>query len=159
MTEGSRTQSEATWIDIGVDDLTKYRIVEYLYQRVDEPVGAGIVAASLGFHSLERTARALEELSARGLVRVIEVVSDGPRRFGPATDPHTCATVVSLLTLDQTQGQTAALLESLARRSLRRARARLQDRRRRAERLEAAASNPQARSESTCSAAASDQGK
>ena len=52
----------------GVDDLAKYRIVEYLW-REPHAVGDGrYFARKLGFHSDERTQNLLEELVEAGLI-------------------------------------------------------------------------------------------
>jgi len=116
----SRPSTEAAWVDIGVDDLTKYRIVEYLYQYPGNEAEVNSLAAILGFHSLEQTLRALEELGQRGVVW-IESPPSGLARCGPSTDLALRARVTHLLSLDRDPIEAASLLQHLARRSLARA--------------------------------------
>jgi len=120
-----RPSTEAAWVDIGVDDLTKYRIVEHLYQHPGNEAEVSSLAAILGFHSLEQTLSALEELGQRGVVW-IESPADGLARCGPSADPSLRARVTHLLLLDRDPIEAASLLEHLARRSLARATARHQ---------------------------------
>ncbi len=128
----SRPRTEAAWVDIGVDDLTKYRIVEYLYQqRPGNEAEVSVLAADLGFHSLDQTLSALEDLSRRGVV-CLEPASGAPERCGPSPDPAMRARVAELLALDRDPEEAASLLGRLAGRSLDRALARLKRSRRQA---------------------------
>ncbi len=122
----SQPAAEATWLDVGVDDLTKYRIVEYLYTHLGFVAEVPSLAAALGFHSLDQTQRALEELARWGVVWLAAPL-DGAARCGPSADPALCARIAELLALYQTPDQAAELLERLALRSLARARARMQN--------------------------------
>jgi len=126
----SRPSSEAAWVALGVDDLTKYRIVEHLYQspgRPDGVVGVAALAASLGFHSVEQTLAALRELAEAGTVW-LESEPDALPRCGPTPDPAIHAEITHLLTLDRDPAAMADLLACLAGRSLARVEARVRSR-------------------------------
>ncbi len=117
-----RGSLEEAWVDIGVDDLTKYRIVEYLQQCDGDGAGIASLARSLGFHSLEQTASTVEELYRSGLVW-LEWESGLPSRCGLTTDPACRATLAEFYALGQAPGATPELIARLARRSLERVRA------------------------------------
>ncbi len=121
----SRTDSEAAWVDIGVDDLMKFRIVEHLYQHLGDDAEVDALAAALGFRSLEHTAVAVAELAHSGILR-IEAPPGRPARCGLTADPARRAQLVRLMARSHSPEETAGLLEALARRSLARVRARLQ---------------------------------
>ncbi len=117
-----RGSLEEAWVDIGVDDLTKYRIVEYLHQCDGDGAGIASLARSLGFHSLEQTASTVEELYRSGLVW-LEWESGLPSRCGLTTDPACRATLSELYAAGQAPSATPELLARLAKRSLERVRA------------------------------------
>lgn len=112
---------EEAWVDIGVDDLTKYRIVEYLQQCDGDGAAIASLAESLGFHSLEQTASTVEELYRAGLVW-LEWESGLPSRCGLTTDPACRATLSELYALGARPSATPELIARLARRSLERVR-------------------------------------
>ena len=117
-----RGSLEEAWVDIGIDDLTKYRIREYLYQCDGDGAELASLARSLGFHSLEQTASTVEELYRSGLIW-LEWESGMPSRCGLTTDPACQATLSELYALGQAPGATPELISLLARRSLQRVRA------------------------------------
>ena len=119
---------EADWVDIGVDDLTKYRIVEYLYQQEGDGAEVQTLATSLGFHSLEQTTATVEELYRSGLIWM-SWDEGRPDRCGLTADPIARGTVAELFSLGRVTNSTSDLLARLARRSLDRARARRPGRR------------------------------
>jgi hypothetical protein len=51
-----------------IDDLIKFRLVESLLRQPDAPATAAELAARLGFHSVEVTAMALDELAEAGVL-------------------------------------------------------------------------------------------
>jgi hypothetical protein len=51
-----------------IDDLIKFRLVESLLRQPDAPATAEELAARLGFHSVEVTAMALDELAEAGVL-------------------------------------------------------------------------------------------
>ncbi len=112
---------EEAWVDIGVDDLTKYRIVEYLQQCDGDGAAIASLARSLGFHSLEQTTSTVEELYRSGLVW-LEWESGLPSRCGLTTDPACRATLSELYALGRAPSATPELISRLARRSLERVR-------------------------------------
>jgi hypothetical protein len=119
----TREGLETAWVDIGVDDLTKYRIVDYLHQIEGDGAEVRSLATSLGFHSLEQTAATVEELYRSGLVWI--AWEDGrPIRCGLTADPAGLATIAELFALGRVSNSTPELLARLARRSLDRAKAR-----------------------------------
>jgi hypothetical protein len=71
----SQVAGEDVWAGIGVDDLMKYRIVEFLFGPDSERPGAAraeielaALADALGFRSIEQLQDELRELSAYGVV-------------------------------------------------------------------------------------------
>ncbi|HZQ97685.1 MAG TPA: hypothetical protein VFC93_02600 [Chloroflexota bacterium] len=52
-----------------IDDLIKFRLVESMLRQPDRPADAAELASRLGFHSVELTAVALDELVAAGVLR------------------------------------------------------------------------------------------
>lgn len=118
-----QSRPEAAWVDIGVDDLTKYRIVQYLYQHPGSAAEVGFLVAALGFHSLEQTMIALEELASSGVIW-LERSRGGDVICGIADSPIVKARIGRLLVLNRMPSEASSLLEHLARRSLARVRAR-----------------------------------
>jgi len=112
---------EEAWVDIGVDDLTKYRIVEYLYQCDGDGAELASLASSLGFHSLEQTVSTAEELYGSGLLW-LEWESGIPHRCGLTADPACRVTLRELYVAGRIPGATPQLVARLARRSLERVR-------------------------------------
>ena len=51
-----------------IDDLIKFRLVESLLRQPDAPATAAELAGRLGFHSVEVTAMALDELAESGVL-------------------------------------------------------------------------------------------
>jgi hypothetical protein len=51
-----------------IDDLIKFRLVESLLRQPDAPATAVELASRLGFHSVEVTAMALDELAESGVL-------------------------------------------------------------------------------------------
>ena len=117
-----RGSLEEAWVDIGVDDLMKYRIVEHLYQCEGDGADVSSLASSLGFHSLEQTVATLEDLYRAGLLW-LEWTEGQPRRCGLTAGPAGQATLTELFALGRAQSETPELLARLARRSLQRVRA------------------------------------
>ena len=60
----------------GIDDLAKYRIVLHLLQNPRLEADAETLAASLGFHSVGRTAALLEEMSEASLLSRLSLSGD-----------------------------------------------------------------------------------
>ncbi len=121
---GLQSRPEAAWVDIGVDDLTKYRVVQFLYQHPGSVAEVGFLMAALGFHSLQQTVVALEELEASGVVW-LERPRDGDVVCGLVDAPVVRATISRLLDLNRGPSEaSSSLLERLARRSLARVRQR-----------------------------------
>jgi hypothetical protein len=58
----TRTAAEA------IDDLIKFRLVESLLRQPDAPASAVELAGRLGFHSVEVTGMALDELATAGVL-------------------------------------------------------------------------------------------
>jgi hypothetical protein len=52
-----------------IDDLIKFRLVESMLRQPDTPASAEELAGRLGFHSIDVTAMALDEMVAAGLLR------------------------------------------------------------------------------------------
>ena len=119
----SRPESEAAWVDIGVDDLTKYRIVEYLYHNPGGAAEVSALAAALGFRSREQTVSALLELEHSGVVW-LDTNPGEPALCGLVTNPLIRSEVGRLVALSGSPAESSGLLERLARRSLARVRAR-----------------------------------
>ena len=61
-----------------IDDLIKFRLVESMLRQPDAPTTTVELASRLGFHSVEVTGSALDELVSAGLLR-------GARRGGALT--------------------------------------------------------------------------
>ncbi|MDO8690214.1 MAG: hypothetical protein Q7R39_09445 [Dehalococcoidia bacterium] len=59
----------------GIDDLAKYRIVQYL-RECSRPLDAGSISDSLGLHPVELVAEAMESLAHRGIL--VRVRQDSP---------------------------------------------------------------------------------
>ena len=59
----------------GIDDLAKYRIVQYL-RECSRPLDAGSISDSLGLHPVELVAEAMESLACRGIL--VRVDQDSP---------------------------------------------------------------------------------
>jgi hypothetical protein len=117
-----RGSLEEAWIDIGVDDLTKYRILEYLYESDGDGADVWSLATALGFHSLDQTASAVEELYRSGLLW-LEWNSGRPARCGLTAATVVRSTIGELFALGRFSKSTPELLARLARRSLDRVRA------------------------------------
>jgi hypothetical protein len=104
-----------------IDDLTKYRIVEFLLGR---PLGgdADFIARSLGFHSVELTASALGDLVEAGICA--EDAERAPGVFRLAYGALTRSEIRQLRASRANGGADSTLLRTLATRSLRGARER-----------------------------------
>ena len=63
----SRRSSEAPTGAEAVDDLIKFRLVESLLRQPDQPATAADLATRLGFHSVDVTGMALDELTDAGV--------------------------------------------------------------------------------------------
>lgn len=123
-----RGSLEEAWVDIGVDNLTKYRIVEYVFRCDGDGAEVHSLADALGFRSPEQTATTLEELYRAGLLW-LEWDAGQPVRCGCTADPAGRATLSELFALGQDTSTTPELLARLARRSLDRVRGQQQRRR------------------------------
>jgi len=120
-------EPEAAWIDLGVDDLTKFRIVEYLYQRLGSSAEVVSLASALGFRSAEHTTTALNELAERGVILLEvspEALASGVVRCAASADPLLRSRVAGLIALSQVPEAASDLLQNLSRRTLARIRAR-----------------------------------
>ncbi|HUE75715.1 MAG TPA: hypothetical protein VMP10_02715 [Chloroflexota bacterium] len=104
-----------------IDDLTKYRIVEFLL-ACRSGGDAAFIAQSLGFHSVEWTTRALRDLTVAGLCT--ETRDRHIQTFRLAAGALT-RSEVQQLRMNQARGRVdGELFRSLATSSLRRARQR-----------------------------------
>jgi hypothetical protein len=102
-----------------IDDLTKYRIVEFLL-GCQSGGDAAFIARSLGFHSVEWTIGALRELTAAGLCVESEGLDIPIFRLSPGALTRS---EVQQLRLNQARGRVdGELFRSLATNSLKRAR-------------------------------------
>lgn len=119
--QARRGSLEEAWVDIGVDDLTKYRIVEFVFRCDGDGADVRSLTDALGFHSSEQTAAILEELYRAGLLW-LEWDAGQPFRCGLTADPAGRATLSELFALCQASKATPVLLARLARRSLDRVR-------------------------------------
>lgn len=122
MISRSQVTAEGDWASIGVDDLMKYRIVEFLYrpgcERAD--IGSSDLADALGFRSIEVFVDELGELAEHG------VVSAGARAglWRIASDERLIAKVRGLLAVEESDpARKGEVISALARKSLARTRA------------------------------------
>jgi hypothetical protein len=61
-------ESTATDPISAIDDLIKFRLVESMLRQPESPTTAGDLAAKLGFHSIDLTGMALDEMVGAGLL-------------------------------------------------------------------------------------------
>ena len=64
-----RPESERVSPVSAIDDLIKFRLVESMLRQPDTAASARELAARLGFHSVDVTAMALDEMVSAGLLR------------------------------------------------------------------------------------------
>ena len=64
----ARSHRERASATEAIDDLIKFRLVESLLRQPDAPATAAELAGRLGFHSVEVTAMALDELAEAGVL-------------------------------------------------------------------------------------------
>lgn len=124
----SRPDTETAWVDIGVDDLTKFRIIEFIYDHPDDEVEVDFLANSLGFHSVEKTESVLDELIRDGLVRRI-ITPDQPERCALTSDSLRRGHLEKLISTSRDTRVYGKIMAALSQRTLARARAKLRGRR------------------------------
>ena len=78
-----------------VDDLIKFRLVESLLAQPEQPARADELARRLGFHSVELTAMALDELAEDRLLSVSR--RDGELTYLVRPDPPLRAELAELI--------------------------------------------------------------
>jgi hypothetical protein len=78
-----------------VDDLIKLRLVESLLAQPEQPAGADELARRLGFHSVELTAMALDELAEDRVLSVSR--RDGELTYLVRPDPPLRAELAELV--------------------------------------------------------------
>ncbi|MHB1131524.1 MAG: hypothetical protein ACYC4L_03965 [Chloroflexota bacterium] len=69
-------------VNLGIDDLAKYRIVEHFQDNPTVTMSLPSCAKGLGLHSLDRTAAVLEELCSVGVLVRAEHRNDGEVVYG-----------------------------------------------------------------------------
>ena len=113
---------EGVWAAVGVDDLMKYRVVEFLYRPGSETteIGSGDLADALGFRAPEVLEDELRELSSHGVVAPSG--QDGCWRV--ARDERLRAKLRGILAAEAASPERKGeVISALARRSLARTRA------------------------------------
>lgn len=123
-----RPSTETAWVDIGVDDLTKFRIIEFIYDHPDDEVEVDFLASSLGFHSVEKTESVLDELARDGLVRRI-ITPDQPQRCALTSDSLRRGHLEKLISTNRGMPSYGKIMSALSQRTIARARAKLRGRR------------------------------
>lgn len=83
--------------DLGdvIDDLIKFRLVESLLRQPDVPTTAADLAGRLGFHSVELTAIALDELVGAGVLSAGR--RDGDLAYRLVADPDVRIQITELV--------------------------------------------------------------
>jgi len=107
---------------VGIDDLTKFRIVQFLCQSPGSTAEAGSLAATLGFHSVAQTEIALRELATQGILHH-ERPPASNSHYTVAVDSQSFRRATAVLQAAEGSPEYGLLLQGLARRSLSRARA------------------------------------
>jgi hypothetical protein len=79
----SRRASDAPTGAEAVDDLIKFRLVESLLRQPDQPATAAELAARLGFHSVDVTGMALDELTDAGVAIASRPLGELTYRLSP----------------------------------------------------------------------------
>jgi hypothetical protein len=78
-----------------IDDLIKFRLVESMLRQPDRPASAEELAARLGFHSIDVTTMALDEMVSAGLLRASR--RHGQLAYALVGDPRVRAEVAELV--------------------------------------------------------------
>lgn len=79
----------------GIDDLIQYRLIESLLRQPDAAATAGELATRLGFHSVDLTETALDELALAGLLAV--ATRDGALVYSLRPEPALRAELADLV--------------------------------------------------------------
>ncbi|MDO8671675.1 MAG: hypothetical protein Q7O66_09625 [Dehalococcoidia bacterium] len=103
----------------GIDDLVKYRIVQYL-RECSRPLDASSISDSLGLHPVELVAEAIESLASRGIL--VRVRQDSPAYAVECRPP--LRSVLERLFMGSSPQENELILRALASSSLAKARAR-----------------------------------
>jgi hypothetical protein len=109
------------FLDLGIDDLAKYRIVQLFCARPGICWDAGSIAERLGLRPLERTVEELEELADRHLVEPQDM--DSNVKYKLTTDRRIQFDLSILFAVARTPRYSGNILRRLASRSLERIRA------------------------------------
>jgi hypothetical protein len=121
MASESQTSPEGDWVAAGVDDLTKYRVIEHLLGPSGGDVAAGELANALGFRSLEQLEVELAELATVGIVAASP--GDGAGKWRVRGDAALITRLRAMLSAEAaTPDVKAEVIAGLARRSLARTR-------------------------------------
>jgi hypothetical protein len=123
----SQVAGEGVWAGIGVDDLMKYRIVEFLFGLDGErpgvaqaEIGLAMLADALGFRSIEQLQDEMRELASYGVVSA----GSRPGFWQVAADEALASKVkVTLASEDENPARKGEVISALARKSLARTRA------------------------------------
>jgi len=103
----------------GIDDLAKYRIVQYL-RECSRPLDASSISDSLGIHPVELVAEAMESLASSGIL--VRVSQGSPAYIVECRPP--LRSVLERLFMRSSPQENESILRALASSSLAKARAR-----------------------------------